>query len=117
MGKRKNGVEGAIVDMPWSAISSAAIPRSMSSFAFSKLIFGRHRMRPCVVRDGVALRGRAPHELGKLGRRLADQEECGSDALLRERCQHFFRVRRPGPVVEGQHNFVVGQAQGLRKTL
>ncbi|MET4015939.1 hypothetical protein ABIC10_001027 [Bradyrhizobium sp. S3.2.12] len=37
--KRRNGVDGAIVDMPWSAISSAAIPRSMSSLAFSKLIF------------------------------------------------------------------------------
>lgn len=54
-------------------------------------------MRPTMVPDGVALGGDTPDKFGKFGGRLADEEEGGSHALLRERGKYLLRVRGLGP--------------------
>ncbi|MEY9919789.1 hypothetical protein ABIF99_006104 [Bradyrhizobium japonicum] len=100
-----------------SAISSAAMPRSISLFAFSNGIRAHEGVRPGVVADGVALARDALDHVRMFGGVQADQEEGGAHAFLRQRRQHLRRRRRMRAIVEGQDDLVIGERQRLRKAL
>ena len=52
-----------------------------------------------------------------VGRVLADREEHRRGAFVGQRLQHRRRVARPRAVVEGQHDFLVGQEIELLEML
>jgi hypothetical protein len=79
-GKRKNGVEGGVVETPWSAISSAVMPRSICSLVSLGLIRVRLRCNQ-VMPDRMTLGRNSPHQVRMFGCGLADQKEGHADAF------------------------------------
>ena len=69
------------------------------------------RVRESMMADAVALGQFAPREFGMRLDILAQQKKCGAHAFVLERVQDFRRGTRPGPVVEGQHQFLWPQRQ------
>ena len=67
--------------------------------------------------DAVAFGGDPPHQIRMFGGGFADQEERGAHAFIGQRRQHPRRGGRPRPVIEGQHDLVIPERQGLRKAL
>ncbi len=117
-GNRKNGVLGVVVAFPCSAISTAAMPLSISPVAAVRLHVFQIVMGPGVVPDGMTLRGYASHQFGVFGGGLSDQEEGGAHAFVRQRRQHS---RRPcaghGPSSKVSTTSWSSRRQGLRKAL
>ena len=66
------------------------------------------RVRPGVRADGVAGGGDLPENFRVIRRVLADRKEHALGAFIGQRLQHGGRGR-PRAVVEGQHDFLVGQ--------
>ena len=62
-------------------------------------------------------RGHLLEKLGMVARMLADREEQTLGAFVRKRLQHRGRVTRPRTVVEGQHDFLVGEKIELLEML
>ena len=86
--------------------------------AFFDLVLGlllRHLLavevgvRPGVGADGMAGGINLSEDFRVIGGVLADREEHGLGALVRQRLQHRRRIARPRTVVEGQHDFLVGE--------
>ncbi len=74
-------------------------------------------MRIGVMADRVALGAFAPRQRRMRRHVAAEQEEGGVHAFVLERVQHLRGRGRPGTVVEGQHQFLVVERQGLRELL
>jgi hypothetical protein len=72
-GKAKNGVEGVVVETPWSAVSSA-VPRSICSVVSLGLIRVRLRCNQ-VMPDRMTLGRNSSHQVRMFGCGLADQKE------------------------------------------
>ena len=66
--------------------------------------------------DGVTGCGHLLENFGVIGRMLADREEHGLGAFVGKRLEHGGRGG-PGTVVEGQHDFLVGQEVELLEML
>ena len=75
---------------------------------FGQLLAVEMRVRPGVGADGVAGGGNLLEDFRMIGRVLADREEHRLGAFLGQRLQHR-RRGRPRAVVEGQHDFLLGQ--------
>ena len=74
-------------------------------------------MRPGVGADGVAGRGHLLENFRMIGGVLADREEHRLGAFVRQRLEHGRRIDRPRTVIEGQHDFLVGQKIELLEML
>ena len=74
-------------------------------------------MRPGMRADGVTGCGDLPEKFRVIHRVLADREEHGLGALVGERLEHRGRIDGPWTVVEGQHDFLVGQEIELLEML
>jgi hypothetical protein len=74
-------------------------------------------MRPGMRTDGVTGRGHLLENFGMVGGMLADRKEHRLGAFISQRLEHGGRIGRPRAVVEGQHDFLVGQKVELLEML
>jgi hypothetical protein len=75
------------------------------------------RMRIGVMAERMAFRQSPPGDLRMCVDIAAEQEEGGADAFRLQGVEHPRRGCRPGAVVEGQHQFLVAQRQGVGEVL
>src|SRR6266478_5917345 len=74
-------------------------------------------MRPGVGADGMPGRGYLPQNFRMVGGVLADRKKHCLGAFVRKRLEYRGRIAWPRTVVEGQHDFLVGEKVELLEML
>src|ERR1700704_3777358 len=71
-------------------------------------------MRKCMVADRMSFRDFALDQSGQGLRIAADEEKCRLHAFLGERVENLWGGLRGGPIVEGEHDFMIVERQASR---